>query len=653
MFNIVITIILSLLFILFILFLIKEKRLFLKNSSIFYIPLLIILFVIHIYGIEENHLLILSFESLKNTIESVAFKGGLSIFNPEIANENLFIINYYVLLLFISYITFSCVIDLVFNNVINYTKSVFIRRDSVVVIMESSEEAKTFLNTLKRKYVIIDKKDTELEKYFLDKKICYLVGINEKNIYKFKDKSKIVSFLNLPDNQLKAIKLLTDLNNNQIYFKAENDIRFALDEMIKNKSNISLFNKHELIADEFIINNSISKYLDDTMIDRKTLLLNDDIDIKTFMIGFGRVNSSIYLELIKNNQYAKLIDNKISTYKVDYYIYNKEEIDKSNLNHNLRRIRYIDNKDDYYAWPDETFKVNKNIIDINSFEYYSSIKSNLALKGLNIFVIGLGNDLRDLDMALKLNDRINSWNLESKSIIFVRVKDDITNEFDLPSNVIPFGSDKKILTHDVIINDEMLQIAKRRAALYSKTEDIEANWKSLPLAKRLSNKNAVFSIIHKMGLLGLEVVPNNKLSKEQYYEIYDIDNEIEYKDNKIVYPLKFSKTINPRNTLAYLEHNRWNTEMITKGYIPMEKSKVYVDKTKIIKDDLDKKLHACITTFDGLDLYFDDVALKLQKQNNISYDEAYSMVENKKYDYEMMDEAYDLLKKIGYGIKIV
>ena len=256
-------------------------------------------------------------------------------------------------------------------------------------------------------------------------------------------------------------------------------------------------------------------------------------------------------------------------------------------------------------------------------------------------------------MALKLNDRINSWNLESKSIIFVRVKDDITNEFDLPSNVIPFGSDKKILTHDVIINDEMLQIAKRRAALYSKTEDIEANWKSLPLAKRLSNKNAVFSIIHKMGLLGLEVVPNNKLSKEQYYEIYDIDNEIEYKDNKIVYPLKFSKTINPRNTLAYLEHNRWNTEMITKGYIPMEKSKVYVDKTKIIKDDLDKKLHACITTFDGLDLYFDDVALKLQKQNNISYDEAYSMVENKKYDYEMMDEAYDLLKKIGYGIKIV
>ncbi|MBQ3254101.1 MAG: hypothetical protein IJA65_06035 [Acholeplasmatales bacterium] len=653
MFNIVITIILSLLFILFILFLIKEKRLFLKNSSIFYIPLLIILFVIHIYGIEENHLLILSFESLKNTIESVAFKGGLSIFNPEIANENLFIINYYVLLLFISYITFSCVIDLVFNNVINYTKSVFIRRDSVVVIMESSEEAKIFLNTLKRKYVIIDKKDTELEKYFLDKKICYLVGINEKNIYKFKDKSKIVSFLNLPDNQLKAIKLLTDLNNNQIYFKAENDIRFALDEMIKNKSNISLFNKHELIADEFIINNSISKYLDDTMIDRKTLLLNDDIDIKTFMIGFGRVNSSIYLELIKNNQYAKLIDNKISTYKVDYYIYNKEEIDKSNLNHNLRRIRYIDNKDDYYAWPDETFKVNKNIIDINSFEYYSSIKSNLALKGLNIFVIGLGNDLRDLDMALKLNDRINSWNLESKSIIFVRVKDDITNEFDLPSNVIPFGSDKKILTHDVIINDEMLEIAKRRAALYSKTEDIEGNWKSLPLAKRLSNKNAVFSIIHKMGLLGLEVVPNNKLSKEQYYEIYDIDNEIEYKDNKIVYPLKFSKTINPRNTLAYLEHNRWNTEMITKGYIPMEKSKVYVDKTKIIKDDLDKKLHACITTFDGLDLYFDDVALKLQKQNNISYDEAYSMVENKKYDYEMMDEAYDLLKKIGYGIKIV
>jgi hypothetical protein len=197
----------------------------------------------------------------------------------------------------------------------------------------------------------------------------------------------------------------------------------------------------------------------------------------------------------------------------------------------------------------------------------------------------------------------------------------------------------------------MLEIAKRRAALYANTNDIEGNWKSLPLAKRLSNKNAVFSIIHKLGLLGLEISSNNDITKDIYYEMYDKNNEIEYKDNEIIYALKFSKLINPRNTLAYLEHNRWNTEMIAKGYIPMEKSKVCVLNNKIVKDDLDKKLHVCITTFDGLDLYYDTAAKLLKKANKISYDEAYAIVENKKYDYEMMDEAYDLLSNIGYGIK--
>jgi hypothetical protein len=91
--------------------------------------------------------------------------------------------------------------------------------------------------------------------------------------------------------------------------------------------------------------------------------------------------------------------------------------------------------------------------------------------------------------------------------------------------------------------------------------------------------------------------------------------------------------------------------MIAKGYIPMEKSKVCVLNNKIVKDDLDKKLHVCITTFDGLDLYYDTAAKLLKKANKISYDEAYAIVENKKYDYEMMDEAYDLLSNIGYGIK--
>ena len=337
MFNIIISVLLGITFIVFVAFLIKEKKFFLKNSSVFYIPLLMILFAIHIYALKEENVLILSYEALKDTLGAIGFDADISKFDPEKAIDALFIINYYFLSFFIGYITISVVVDLIFSNIVNVIKLLFIKRNSILVLMEDSDEEKLFLKSVKRKYVIIDKKNEELEKYLLGKRICYLVGINKKNLKRFKGKSTIVSFLDDADNQFKAINLLADINNT-CYFKASSDVRYALDEIIKDKSHINLFSKYELIADQFILKHSISKYLDDSMIDRKTLLLKNGVDINTFMIGFGKVNSAIYLELIKNNQFAKKTRNKINTYTSKYYIYSKDETDTSNLNHNLRRI---------------------------------------------------------------------------------------------------------------------------------------------------------------------------------------------------------------------------------------------------------------------------------------------------------------------------
>lgn len=118
----------------------------------------------------------------------------------------------------------------------------------------------------------------------------------------------------------------------------------------------------------------------------------------------------------------------------------------------------------------------------------------------------------------------------------------------------------------------------------------------------------------------------------------------------MIYPLVFSHELNPRNVIAYLEHNRWVVDMLTKGYIPMPKEMVQVKDHVLFKDDPFSKRHACITSFDGLDEYFADAASKIVADKNISYQEAYAQVENKKYDYEIMDEAYHLLTSIGYKI---
>lgn len=94
--------------------------------------------------------------------------------------------------------------------------------------------------------------------------------------------------------------------------------------------------------------------------------------------------------------------------------------------------------------------------------------------------------------------------------------------------------------------------------------------------------------------------------------------------------------------------------MLVNGYIPMPKSmiKVYKENDKLIiyKNDVNLRLHACITTNKGLEEYFDYLAKLIVKETNISYEEAFNMVENKKYDYMLMDTVYTDLALLGVDI---
>lgn len=656
MLNLFISIFLGLFLLIFIAFLIKEKKLFFKYSTIFYVPILIIMFVIFYYGLDVENQLGRIHDSLSNAILSITFKDSFEEFNNVYRNDFWFVVNYYIGLLFIGFITFSMVIDLFFRQAINFLKAKFILNDTVVVLMEDDEEAKTFLSSFRNRYVIIDEKNKPLEKYLLNNNIVYKVGINKKHLLKLsKTKGvKFISFLKNHENKLRVLEFFQSVDNN-CYLEIDDEFSFAFEEMTIKNSNIFLFDKYDLISDDFIINHPISTYLNDDMIDRKTCLLKEDVDIHMFMIGMGHVNRHLYLELIKNNQYAKSDHGRIQTYKVKYHLFNKDKVENSNLNHKLRRIRYMNvDRSKYYPWIEDSFEFESHIEDINSFHFYQKVHENMAMKGLNVFIVSLGDDLLNIDIALKLNDRLKNWELEGKYVVFVRVKCNANINFNLPESIVCFGSDEKILSKDTIICDRLLEIAKKRAALYSQTEDIDGNWMNLSLSKRLSNKNSVFSLIHKFGLLGLKITDSNEeegITKEEYFALYDREQDIQRdENNKVIYPLVFSHELNPRNVIAYLEHNRWVVDMLTKGYIPMPKEMVQVKDHVLFKDDPFSKRHACITSFDGLDEYFADAASKIVADKNISYREAYAQVENKKYDYEIMDEAYHLLTSIGYKI---
>lgn len=154
-------------------------------------------------------------------------------------------------------------------------------------------------------------------------------------------------------------------------------------------------------------------------------------------------------------------------------------------------------------------------------------------------------------------------------------------------------------------------------------------------------------------MLGLEISHDKGISQTEYLDIYDVDNQL--KDDNIVYYNRDKNIINKRNALAYQEHLRWNAVMIINGYVPMPKNMLSVDvvdnKIKLYKNDVSLRLHSSITTSLGLEEYFNYMAKLILAKTNLSEIEAFNMVENKKYDYILMDNIYDDLTIMGINIK--
>lgn len=182
----------------------------------------------------------------------------------------------------------------------------------------------------------------------------------------------------------------------------------------------------------------------------------------------------------------------------------------------------------------------------------------------------------------------------------------------------------------------------------------EQLWQKLNSYQQSSNIASAVNIFTKLNLLGLDVSDNNSsgLSEIEYLNVYD-ENKILEQNSPIYYNRK-KPNITKRDDLAYIEHLRWNAFMLVNGYIPMPKSmiKVYKENDKLIiyKNDVNLRLHACITTDKGLEEYFDYLAKLIVKETNINYEEAFNIVENKKYDYMLMDTIYNDLTLLGVNI---
>ena len=169
--------------------------------------------------------------------------------------------------------------------------------------------------------------------------------------------------------------------------------------------------------------------------------------------------------------------------------------------------------------------------------------------------------------------------------------------------------------------------------------------------ERDSSLYGCLSLKSKLNLMGLDYCRETdndlpKMEEQEYLNIYAKDDlpdtsayNVKVKGKNIInYTLNFPSS--KRKNLAILEHLRWNSFMISRGFIP-------ATRTQILTEDRNGKnyalrRHGNLTTFEGLKEFRTMVANRTGK-GELDADVI-------RYDYQILDDAYWLLNENKYKI---
>ena len=160
----------------------------------------------------------------------------------------------------------------------------------------------------------------------------------------------------------------------------------------------------------------------------------------------------------------------------------------------------------------------------------------------------------------------------------------------------------------------------------------------------------------KLNLLGYDYIREDKVVDNSIM-LKEIESKVEF-TKKSYEDYLFYKTNNfkPVHSLAYQEHLRWNAFYIANGYVPLEKDKIKcLDPNgeygpSFYKDDGVLNLHACLTTYEGLDDYHRLLAELLTKENNKTLEENLNTVETYKYDHMIVESFKPMFENSNYRI---
>ncbi|MDE7464775.1 MAG: hypothetical protein K2M48_07070, partial [Clostridiales bacterium] len=437
-----------------------------KKNLLYLAPTFLIIYLLHLTAAVFNHEEIdffYCFSLIYTSLDVMKFKAAKSMLMPICNAYPLYYVDF-VLAFIIGGITVIMSVASFFGVRISnfgWTKHL-LNRDCDVVIGDSDTAVKYAKNTKNsvllgagissQRYVDLIKQGIHVLRIPLaEKQLSRKLKHGAYSIVVFRDAN--YSYTSI----IETLMSLADKVKIKIYLEAnQQEMKILKEKFIKKADNvenayISGFNKYELMARRFVVDNPITKYIPRSFYN-DNFSVKSDKKIHVVFIGFGKVNYQLFRMCAMQYQFVREQNGKLATHPVCYHIYDNN--DQMLHNEFFTRIQYEFNE----VFADCDFKKPENIcelndikqLDINSVEAKKTFKSLVSPDSFTYFIISLDNDLEDASYAQTVNRLLDD---DDNYRIFVRAKNNSGERLNETNDgIIYFGEARKLYTHGNIIN---------------------------------------------------------------------------------------------------------------------------------------------------------------------------------------------------------
>lgn len=642
----------------------KRKRLISKNTIFWFLPVLLFLFCLYLMAHihKSGGFLVVGFlTSISAALKSFAFEINTGTLETVLNINVMFSIAFYFAYFLAALTVIGTFLSLTKDYLLNLIALSQKIKKTCDIVIGYNESSLHYINQNPNQTILWANEalSSDQKKFLYDNDITFISGALDsesfiKKGFKLNVRYNFITFESQESDYQILIDEFKKINKKGylvfLYLEAKyQEMEVVRNQYLKQKDEnpnlfIRVFSRYELIARKFVTNFTIPALLDNSFYNENKTI-KEEKEINVIFYGFGKVNASLFTMFCQNNQLVGLIDNKLVSKPVNYYVFDKNEFAV-----NDKRINYLMRNFDEFEKDFEVIEkpCNFNTLnyDINSYEATSKIKEITNNKNsYNIIFVSYGSDYENAETAIWLKGQLNAKNTK----IVARLKKQKLND----DSIVYFGNELAVINHLYIVNEELQQLAKDIDGQYSKLFtlnelDLENYWDNLSQIELYSNYYSAMNIKFKLNLMGLDLTKDEdavSITMEEFMAIYH-ENENNNLDN---YQKYFDTSL--RNVIAYSEKLRWNAFYLFNGYRPMPAEMIKITDSEIYRKDHAKRLHACLISHQGLDSLHNFLLKHPDNKGRYSLND----IDFYKYDYMCFDNPNDNLieKLFEKGYKII